>query len=101
MTMFRKKFKSSDFGSKMTHFPHLGDNEKFLLKIKNGHFYPLFNVCHQAQFKKNPLTEFEISSKILVLVPKMIYLTHFEHGENFFKNRKLTFTQFLMSSRII
>ena len=45
-------------------------NPSFVLKNPTRHIYPLFNVCNQMQFQKNPLKTFKDMFKNFDFGPK-------------------------------
>ena len=48
-----KSFVSDDFGSKYNPIFHILGMINIFIKIKNGHFYPLFKAFHQVKMQKN------------------------------------------------
>ena len=55
---------------------------QIFLKNQSSHFYPFLSVCHQVQFKKNPVNNFRENVKIFDFGPKNDPLFYFEYDMN-------------------
>ena len=65
--------------------------------MRNSHFKPIFNACHQVQFKENLMNRFREKFKIVDLRPKMTHFSHSGHNKNFSWKSKTPTFYFLVS----
>ena len=65
---FRENFKNGDFGAKITHFHHFGNNRSFPLKSKAVTFSH-FLMLNQVQFHKNLENRLREKFKNIVFEP--------------------------------
>lgn len=82
-TRLAKNQKMLILDPKMGRLPYFELNMSFHLKFKTVTFNQLLIPFLRYSFRKTQYTDFEKTQKVLILVPKILHLPHFEHNKTF------------------